>query len=60
MFIGKTVHESSGCAALDLDCLSSDRLRDIPRWGKHLLLSFDGFSLRIHRLLFGVMRSARQ
>lgn len=53
MFIGRTVRDATGRAALDLDRLRSRRLRDIHSWGKHLLLAFDGFSLRIHLLLFG-------
>jgi endonuclease-8 len=52
-FIGRTVRDAAGCAALDLGRIHSRRLLDIRSWGKHLLLAFDGFSLRIHLLLFG-------
>ncbi len=53
MFIGRTVRDAAGRASLDLERLRSQRLRDVRGWGKHLLLAFDGFSLRIHLLLFG-------
>jgi endonuclease-8 len=52
-FIGRTVRDAAGRAALDLGRVRSRRLHDIRSWGKHLLLAFDGFSLRIHLLLFG-------
>ncbi|MBX3712867.1 MAG: endonuclease [Lysobacter sp.] len=52
-FIGRTVQDAAGRAALDFGRLRSRRLQDIRSWGKHLLLAFDGFSLRIHLLLFG-------
>lgn len=52
-FTGRTVRDAAGRAALDLSRVRSRRLRGIRSWGKHLLLAFDGFSLRIHLLLFG-------
>lgn len=53
MFAGRTVRDVAGRAALDLERIRWRRLQDIRSWGKHLLLVFDGFSLRIHLLLFG-------
>ncbi|RCH54101.1 endonuclease [Mucilaginibacter hurinus] len=39
--------------ALDPHRLEGKILMDIKTWGKHLLLCFDGFTVRIHFMLFG-------
>lgn len=52
-FIGKTVVEVSGNSKTDIQRMKNKTLIDIKSWGKHLLLCFDDFTLRIHFLLFG-------
>ena len=52
-FKGKKIVHASGSAKIDHDRLSNTKLLDIRTWGKHLLLCFDGFTIRIHFLMFG-------
>ncbi|KGO94401.1 endonuclease [Flavobacterium subsaxonicum] len=52
-FIGKKVIAAAGNAKIDVSRLENKKLVDIKTWGKHLLLCFDGFTVRIHFLLFG-------
>ena len=55
-FIGKTVIAATGNAKIDIPRVVNIKLDDIKTWGKHLLLCFDGFTIRIHFLLFGSYR----
>jgi len=55
-FKGKKVLEVRGNAKIDLQRMQGKKLEDIKTWGKHFLLCFDGFYLRIHLLLFGTYR----
>ena len=52
-FVGKKVIAAAGNAKIDISRLENQKLNDIKTWGKHLLLCFDGFTVRIHFLLFG-------
>ena len=52
-FIGKKILSASGTAKIDKKRLVNARISEIRTWGKHLLLCFDGFTLRIHFLMFG-------
>lgn len=52
-FIGKKVIKVEGNSKLDIQRIENAILKDIKTWGKHLLLCFDGFTFRIHFLLFG-------
>jgi len=53
-FKGKRVTAASGYAQnVDPDLLKGNTLKDIKTWGKHLLLVFEDFTLRIHQGLFG-------
>lgn len=56
VFKGKKVLEAKGYAALDHDRLINQKLIDIKTWGKHFLLCFKGFTVRIHFMLFGSYR----
>jgi endonuclease-8 len=56
VFRGKTVRRASGTAKLDLARMRGKRVRAIRTWGKHLLIGFAGFTLRVHLLLFGSWR----
>lgn len=55
-FKGKKVLEAAGYAKIDLDRLNGQKIIDIKSWGKHLLICFKGFTVRIHLLLFGTYR----
>jgi endonuclease-8 len=52
-FKGKKVMSASGNAKIDLSRLDLQKILDIKSWGKHFLICFDGFTIRIHFLLFG-------
>ncbi len=56
-FKGKKVLEASGnTKLLNLPSLEGQTVTDIRSWGKHFLISFKTFSIRIHFLLFGTYR----
>ena len=52
-FKGKKILEATGYAELDYSRLKNKTVKDFKTWGKHFLIEFSGFSLRIHFLLFG-------
>ena len=52
-FIGKKVLAVSGNSKTDKERILNKKLIDIKTWGKHLLFCFDGFTVRIHFLMFG-------
>jgi endonuclease-8 len=56
IFEGKKVRTAEGNAKIDMARLEGKKLVAIKTWGKHLLLCFDGFTLRVHFLLFGTYR----
>jgi endonuclease-8 len=55
-FAGRMVHEVSGNSRQDLQRMRGQRVQAICSWGKHFLVDFDGFALRVHLLLFGSSR----
>ena len=55
-FIGHKVISAGGNAKIEIASLENKKLLDIKTWGKHLLLCFDEFTVRIHFLLFGTYR----
>jgi endonuclease VIII len=52
-FIGKKILSVHGNSKIEKSRIVSQKIRDIRTWGKHLLICFDDFSLRIHFLMFG-------
>ena len=52
-FAGKKIIEVYGNTKIDKDRLLNQRVIAFKSWGKHFLICFKGFSLRIHFLLFG-------
>jgi endonuclease VIII len=52
-FIGKKIIAVSGNTKTDKEKILNKKLFDIKTWGKHLLFCFDGFTIRIHFLMFG-------
>jgi len=52
-FAGKPVLEVAGNSKIDLERLVNQKVLWIKSWGKHFLIGFDGFTVRIHFLMFG-------
>jgi len=52
-FIGKRIKAVHGNTKIDKKRLVNQKILDVKTWGKHLLICFDGFTLRIHFLMFG-------
>ena len=55
-FAGQVVREVSGNSRQDIQRMHGRKVRAVCSWGKHFLLDFDGFVLRIHFMLFGRSR----
>jgi endonuclease VIII len=51
--VGKKVLAVSGNSKIDQPRLLNKKLIEVKTWGKHLLLCFKGFTIRIHFLMFG-------
>ena len=52
-FAGKTILEISGNSKIDQQRLCNKKIEAFRSWGKHFLICFDNFTVRIHFLLFG-------
>lgn len=55
-FEGKKVIEASGTAKIDLNRINGKKIIALQSWGKHFLICFNGFFVRIHLLMFGTYR----
>ncbi len=55
-YLKKKIKEASGSANLEFDAITGAELKKAESWGKHLLLTFSKFTLRIHFLMFGSYR----
>ncbi|MEN1956084.1 DNA-formamidopyrimidine glycosylase family protein [Luteimonas changyuni] len=55
-FAGRKVLRVSGNSTQDIGRMHNRKVLAVRSWGKHFLLEFAGFSLRIHFLLFGSYR----
>lgn len=55
-FKGKKVTGVEGNSKLDIARMEGKKVMDIKSWGKHLLICFNGFTLRVHLMLFGSYR----
>jgi endonuclease-8 len=55
-FKGKKVHSASGSAKIDHQKITGKKIQCFITWGKHFLIVFKGFSIRIHFLMFGSCR----
>jgi endonuclease VIII len=55
-FKGKKVITVSGNSKLDIQRIAGKKITRFMSWGKHFLVCFDSFSLRIHFMLFGTYR----
>lgn len=52
-FEGKTILSVSGNSKIDQSRLKGQKVVAIKSWGKHFLLCFEDFTLRVHFLMFG-------
>ena len=55
-FIGLRILRASGTSKLNWDKFTNKKLLAANSWGKHLILSFEHLTLRIHFLMFGSYR----
>ncbi|PBQ33632.1 endonuclease [Sphingobacteriaceae bacterium] len=55
-FEGKKVIEASGTARVGLERMKGKKILTLQSWGKHTLICFKGFFIRIHLLMFGSYR----
>ncbi|MEE7548043.1 endonuclease [Xanthomonas sp. Kuri4-1] len=55
-FAGRKVLRVSGNSRLDLERLRNQKVVALRSWGKHFLIEFAHFSVRIHFMLFGSYR----
>jgi endonuclease VIII len=59
-FKGKKVLKVEGNSKLDIQRLSGEKIIDFKSWGKHFLICFKNFTVRIHFMLFGSYRINEQ
>lgn len=52
-FEGKKIVEVSGNTKVDIDRLVNQKIISFNTWGKHFLICFKGFYVKIHFLMFG-------
>jgi len=55
-FAGKKVIDAEGSASIDMERLVGKKIISFKTWGKHFLICFDGFTVKIHLLMFGTYR----
>jgi endonuclease-8 len=53
LFIGKNIIAVAGNSKIDKERLLNKTVVDFKSWGKHFLICFNGFTVRVHFLLFG-------
>lgn len=52
-FEGHTVRRAEGNSSLDLTRMLDQPVLALRTWGKHFLIEFPGFTMRVHLLMFG-------
>jgi endonuclease VIII len=55
-FKGKKVLVASGNTTIEKERMNGRKVVDFKSWGKHFLICFKGFTLRVHFMLFGSYR----
>jgi endonuclease-8 len=55
-FIGKKILRVEGNTKIDKERMLNQRVVDVCSWGKHFLIRFPRFALRVHFMLFGSYR----
>jgi endonuclease-8 len=53
LFKGKKVLAVTGNSSIGIDRLNKQKITDFKSWGKHFLICFPNFTVRIHFMLFG-------
>jgi len=56
LFAGKKVTEVSGNSKENISSALGEKIIDFKTWGKHFLICFPDFTIRIHLMLFGSYR----
>lgn len=56
LFEGRTVRHVAGNSKQPIERMQGKRIQALRSWGKHFLVEFDEFSLRIHFMLYGSYR----
>ncbi|WP_029033171.1 DNA-formamidopyrimidine glycosylase family protein [Salinimicrobium terrae] len=52
-FVGKKVIAVDGNSKIDQNRFLNKKIIEFKSWGKHFLICFDGFTLKVHFLMFG-------
>lgn len=55
-FKGEKIIKVEGNSKLDIQKLSGQKITGFKSWGKHFIICFKGFSIRIHLMMFGSYR----
>lgn len=55
-FKGKKVLRVSGNSKLDIQRMQGKKIIDFKSWGKHFLICFSDFTVRVHLMMFGSYR----
>jgi endonuclease-8 len=55
-FKGKKVIAAAGNTTIEKERMNGKKVIDFKSWGKHFLICFKGFALRVHFMLFGSYR----
>jgi len=55
-FSGQKIIDVSGNSSIDILRLKKKTIREFKTWGKHFLICFDDFTVKIHMLMFGTYR----
>lgn len=55
-FSGQKVLEAAGNSSIEISRLKNKTIREFKTWGKHFLICFDDFTVKIHTLMFGTYR----
>jgi len=50
---GKEIDDVDGNAKIDMERVAGQKVTDFRSWGKHFLICFSDFTIRIHFMLFG-------
>ncbi len=59
-FKGKKIIKVEGNSKLDIQRLAGEKIIDFKSWGKHFLICFKNFTVRIHFMMFGSYRVNQQ
>jgi endonuclease-8 len=55
-FAGKRVISAFGNSKIDMDRINNQTVVSFKSWGKHFLICFEDFTLKVHLLMFGTYR----